>query len=83
MSDFDEELVKSFIEEASDLLSQWEGLCLLLEKEVNSETLNALFRIAHNIKGSSRAVGLNDVGTFIHIIESPQLHTPIFLISKT
>ncbi len=69
MSEFDEELVKSFLEEASDLLSQWEGLCLKLEKEMSPETLNALFRIAHNIKGSSRAVGLLDVGQFIHIIE--------------
>jgi two-component system, chemotaxis family, sensor kinase CheA len=69
MSELDEELVKSFLEEASDLLGQWEGLCLKLEKEVNAETLNALFRIAHNIKGSSRAVGLAEVGKFIHIIE--------------
>jgi two-component system chemotaxis sensor kinase CheA len=69
MSEMDEELVQSFLEEASDLLAQWEGLCLKLEKEASSDTLNALFRIAHNIKGSSRAVGLTDVGTFIHIIE--------------
>jgi two-component system chemotaxis sensor kinase CheA len=69
MSEFDEELIKSFLEEASDLLGQWEGLCLKLEKEVTSDTLNALFRIAHNIKGSSRAVGLSEVGKFIHIIE--------------
>ena len=67
MSEFDEELIKSFLEEASDLLGQWEGLCLKLEKEVTSDTLNALFRIAHNIKGSSRAVGLSEVGKFIHI----------------
>jgi two-component system chemotaxis sensor kinase CheA len=69
MSELDEELVKSFLEEANDLLVQWEGLCLQLEKGVNVATLNALFRIAHNIKGSSRAVGLSEVGNFIHIIE--------------
>ena len=69
MSEMDEELVQSFLEEASDLLAQWEGLCLKLEKDASSDSLNALFRIAHNIKGSSRAVGLTDVGTFIHIIE--------------
>jgi two-component system, chemotaxis family, sensor kinase CheA len=69
MAELDEELVKSFLDEASDLLGQWEGLCLQLEKEVHPETLNALFRIAHNIKGSSRAVGLNEVGKFIHVIE--------------
>jgi two-component system chemotaxis sensor kinase CheA len=69
MSELDDELVKSFLEEATDLLSKWEGFCLQLEKEVTPDTLNALFRIAHNIKGSSRAVGLNDVGQFIHVIE--------------
>ncbi len=69
MSELDDDLVKSFLEEATDLLSKWEGYCLQLEKELTPDTLNALFRIAHNIKGSSRAVGLNDVGQFIHIIE--------------
>jgi two-component system chemotaxis sensor kinase CheA len=69
MSELDLELVTSFLDEATDLLTEWERLCLLLEKAPDAQALNALFRIAHNIKGSSRAVGLNEVGEFIHIIE--------------
>jgi two-component system chemotaxis sensor kinase CheA len=69
MSELDLELVTSFLDEATDLLTEWERLCLLLEKAPDAQALNALFRIAHNIKGSSRAVGLNEVGEFIHLIE--------------
>lgn len=69
MSDMDSEIINTFLDEATDLLVSWEASCLELENNQNPNDLNALFRIAHNIKGSSRAVGLNDVGEFIHIIE--------------
>lgn len=65
----DSELVTFFLDEASDLLSEWERVCLGLEAEQSAESFNALFRIAHNIKGSSRAVGLLEVGDFIHKVE--------------
>ena len=69
MADKDSELVNFFIDEAMDLVSEWERICLQLEGDSSQENFNALFRIAHNIKGSSRAVGLDEVGEFIHKVE--------------
>ena len=69
MAEKDQELINFFIDEAMDLVSEWERICLQLETDSSQENFNALFRIAHNIKGSSRAVGLDEVGEFIHKVE--------------
>ncbi|MCB1827308.1 MAG: response regulator [Coxiellaceae bacterium] len=46
---------------------------LLLETDLNdatlTETLQNVFRAAHNIKGAAKSVGLNDVATIAHQIE--------------
>lgn len=65
----DLELVNCFVEEATDLLATWEGVCLKLEKGATADDLNSLFRCAHNLKGSSRSVGLEAFGAFVHKIE--------------
>jgi two-component system chemotaxis sensor kinase CheA len=65
----DLELLNSFIEESSDLLHKWESTCLDLNKEVTPKQLHDLFRIAHNLKGGARSVGLSQLGEFIHKIE--------------
>ncbi len=65
----DPELLQCFIEESADLLTQWEAICLELEKAPSSDKWDALFRVAHNIKGTSRSVGLDDVGAFVHRVE--------------
>ncbi len=67
--DFDQEIVLGFCDEADDLINRWEALCLELSKSADDGRLGELFRIAHNIKGGSRAVGLNELGDFIHKIE--------------
>lgn len=71
MSAPDPELLSLFCEEVSDVLEKWEGLCLSLEKNPTDvqPSLQALFRSAHNLKGSSRALGFLDFGNFIHKIE--------------
>jgi two-component system, chemotaxis family, sensor kinase CheA len=69
MTERDPELVSFFIDEATDLLNDWERICLELEKAQSKDHFDALFRIAHNIKGSSRAVGLVEVGDLIHKVE--------------
>ncbi|MFN3696539.1 MAG: chemotaxis protein CheA [Pseudobdellovibrio sp.] len=67
--ELDLELVVSFCDEASDLLNRWEQICLQMKKQVNQDAWQEMFRIAHNIKGGSRAVGLTEFGDFIHKIE--------------
>lgn len=69
MSTIDPELLGCFIEEAGDLLLKWEAVCLDLEKNPSEDNWNALFRTAHNIKGTSRWVGLDSIGAFVHKVE--------------
>ncbi|MCX6126789.1 MAG: ATP-binding protein [Proteobacteria bacterium] len=40
-----------------------------MEKKVTSDDLHALFRCAHNLKGSSRSVGLGPFADFVHKVE--------------
>ncbi|MGZ3773348.1 MAG: chemotaxis protein CheA [Pseudobdellovibrionaceae bacterium] len=66
---FDLEIVSSFCDEALDSLSRWEQVCLELSKGESQDLYQELFRLAHNIKGGSRAVGLNSMGDYVHHIE--------------
>jgi two-component system chemotaxis sensor kinase CheA len=71
MDSFEEELKVGFLEEASQLLVDAEQCFLLLESNPkDTPTLEKLFRIAHNIKGSSKAVGFDGLGAFTHEFES-------------
>ncbi len=65
----DQELLESFLSEASDALVEWEQACLSLNAQSAKTQLPAIFRVAHNIKGSSRAIGLMSLGDFIHKVE--------------
>ncbi len=58
-----------FLEEAKESLNKWEELALSLDKEFNQEKCNDLFRQAHNLKGTAKMVGLEDIGEFLHKIE--------------
>ncbi len=69
MDGMDLELVGFFCDEATDLLIRWEALCLEIEKNPETSKFDELFRIAHNLKGSSRSVGLDTFGNFIHHVE--------------
>jgi two-component system chemotaxis sensor kinase CheA len=68
-NEIDYELLSCFLEEADDLLREWERCCLDLEVESALEGFDRLFRVAHNLKGSSRVVGLENLGQFVHRIE--------------
>ncbi|MBU6153539.1 MAG: chemotaxis protein CheA [Bdellovibrionales bacterium] len=71
MDDFERELKVGFLEEASQLLSDAEQCFLVLESSPgDASTLDRIFRIAHNLKGSSKAVGFDDIGVFTHLWES-------------
>ncbi len=69
MSDIDLELLGFFCDEATDLLTRWEALSMELEKSADTGKIDELFRLAHNLKGSSRSVGLQSFGNAIHKIE--------------
>lgn len=65
----DIEMLGFFLEEGLELLGTWEKECIELEKSPSQDTLNSLFRIAHNLKGSSRSTGLTTFGECMHKIE--------------
>lgn len=72
MSDdaFLEEIKKDFLQESLDLLGRVEGLSLEVEKAPDSpEPYAELARLAHNLKGSSQAVGFENIAKLSHRVE--------------
>ncbi|MDX1975551.1 MAG: chemotaxis protein CheA [Rickettsiales bacterium] len=60
-----------FLTECDELLVEMEGLLVELTPETaNKETLNAIFRCAHSIKGGSGAFGLDYITHFTHVLEA-------------
>jgi two-component system chemotaxis sensor kinase CheA len=61
----------TFITESRELLHEIEMRLLDCEHgRADDETLNALFRAAHTIKGSAGLFGLDDIVAFTHVVES-------------
>ena len=61
----------TFIAESRELLREMEGALLECEQgEGGSEAVNAIFRAAHTIKGSSGLFGLDVIVAFTHVVES-------------
>ena len=71
MNSFEYEIKETFLIEAKELLTSTEKCFLNLEKNPNDvENLNLIFRLAHNIKGSSGVAGFIDLAEFTHNLES-------------
>lgn len=71
MDDFEKEVKLDFLTEALQLLDDSEKAFLALESDKNNaELMNQIFRLAHNLKGTSRAVGFGDVAEFTHEFEN-------------
>ncbi len=71
MDDFEKEIKISFLEEAEQNLTDVEQCFLSLEQSSNDDSvLEKIFRLAHNLKGSARAVGFVEMGEFTHVLES-------------
>jgi two-component system chemotaxis sensor kinase CheA len=68
-TDLEDAMVKTFLEEALENLALWEVTCLNIENMNEQEAFNQLFRLAHNLKGSSLSVGLKQFGDYIHKVE--------------
>lgn len=71
MNEFEKEVKLDFLAEAIQLLDDSEQAFLALEGDKNNANLmNEIFRLAHNLKGTSRAVGFGDVAEFTHEMEN-------------
>jgi two-component system chemotaxis sensor kinase CheA len=71
MEDMESAIRKTFLDEATQLLQEAEQSFLLLETAPHDmQNLDRIFRIAHNIKGSAKAVQLDELGSFVHEMES-------------
>jgi two-component system, chemotaxis family, sensor kinase CheA len=71
VDDFELEIKKEFINEALINLEEVEGSFMELESSQDTKPLlDKIFRMAHNLKGGSRAVGFGDVAEFTHNLEN-------------
>ena len=71
MDEFEKELKIGFLQEATQLLTDTEQCFLNLETAPGDKAiLEQIFRLAHNLKGSSKAVGFDAMGAFTHEFES-------------
>ena len=66
-----DQVLHTFILEARELLEDMEAALLRVADEADPrESINAIFRAAHTIKGSSGLFGLDAVVAFTHVVES-------------
>ncbi|MDX9995116.1 MAG: Hpt domain-containing protein, partial [Rhodocyclaceae bacterium] len=66
-----EEIFSVFAQEAREQLTAMEdGLLRMEQGDQDSDTLNAIFRAAHTIKGASGVVELHHIEKFTHILEN-------------
>lgn len=60
-----------FFDEAEELLAEKEKLLLAVDVSApDSEDLNAIFRVAHSIKGGAATFGFTDITEVTHMLES-------------
>lgn len=66
-----EQFYQIFFEEAGELLAEMETRLLGLDiQSPDPEDLNAIFRVAHSIKGGAGAFGFTDMAEMTHMLES-------------
>jgi two-component system, chemotaxis family, sensor kinase CheA len=66
-----DQALQTFFVESRELLDAMETALLAMSQESDTtETVNAIFRAAHTIKGSAGLFGLDAVVAFTHVVES-------------
>jgi len=66
-----DQALQTFLVEGRELLEDMESALLVVSAEADpSESVNAIFRAAHTIKGSAGLFGLDGVVAFTHVVES-------------
>ena len=64
-------VLQTFIIESTEKVQEMESALLQLETSPDDEdTINALFRAAHTIKGSAGVVGIDNIEKFTHTVEN-------------
>lgn len=62
---------ETYLTESTELLADMEQRLVSLTPETaDSESLNAIFRCAHSIKGGAGAFGLDAIANFTHVLEA-------------
>ncbi len=70
-NDYEQRFKKTFFIESRESLDLMEASLLSLEKDYNDEeSVNAVFRAAHTIKGSSGMFGFTVIEGFTHLVEN-------------
>jgi two-component system chemotaxis sensor kinase CheA len=65
------EIKEIFFQECEEQLAELEsGLLRLNDGDTDPETVNAVFRAVHSIKGGAGAFGLDDLVSFAHVFET-------------
>ncbi|OYV85363.1 MAG: chemotaxis protein CheA, partial [Acidiphilium sp. 37-67-22] len=65
------EIRETFFQECEEQLGELEsGLMRMETGQTDSETVNAVFRAVHSIKGGAGAFGLEDLVHFAHVFET-------------
>ena len=65
------EIKEIFFQECEEQLAELEsGLLRLNDGDRDPETVNAVFRAVHSIKGGAGAFGLDDLVSFAHVFET-------------
>lgn len=70
MSDPFAQFKATYINECLELLADMEEKLMGLDESADSETLNAIFRCAHSIKGGAGAFGFSNIASFTHVLEA-------------
>ncbi|MCK5271300.1 MAG: chemotaxis protein CheW [Sedimentisphaerales bacterium] len=73
MANENDELIASFVEEASEVLADVENDFLAIEEageNIDHELVNKVFRGVHSMKGSAGFLGLTSIGTLAHESEN-------------
>ena len=66
-----DDALQTFFVESRELLDSMEDALLRIEQSPDdADTINAIFRVAHTIKGSAGLFGLDDIVSFTHVAES-------------
>jgi two-component system chemotaxis sensor kinase CheA len=66
-----DDALATFVAESRELLEQMEGALLRVEQMPGDrDTIDAIFRAAHTIKGSAGLFGLDHIVSFTHVTES-------------
>ncbi len=70
-----EAIKQTFFQECEEQLAELEqGLLAIQGGETDSETVNAVFRAVHSIKGGAGAFGLDELVRFAHVFETTLDH---------